>query len=136
MINTASGSFEASQQEMDAEHRMQVELATALRDAVASGADRAQVDELLDRLVDYTDIHFMSEQSLMRLYSYPDYDGHVQEHERAIERLQELRESVRDGDVAATVTFAESLRTALTAHIGDADRAFEAFLADHRIASG
>jgi hemerythrin-like metal-binding protein len=76
---------------LDGEHQMQLELLTAFRRAVGDGQGHAAIDEILDRLVDYTKVHFSSEQLLMRLYQYPRYQEHVDDHERTIECLEDLR---------------------------------------------
>ena len=75
---------------LDGEHQMQLELLTAFRRAIENGQRHAAIDEILDRLVDYTKVHFSSEQLLMRLYQYPRYQEHVDDHESAIERLEDL----------------------------------------------
>jgi hemerythrin len=54
---------------IDGEHHVQLELLGALRNGLLAPSDRAEIDEILDRLVDYTKVHFASEQLLMRLYS-------------------------------------------------------------------
>ncbi len=70
---------------IDAEHRVQLGLIDALRDAVRQGDKRAVVGEILDQLIAYSELHFVSEQLLMRLYAYPDYEDHSQDHEALIE---------------------------------------------------
>lgn len=109
--------------EIDGEHRMQLGLISALRQAVAEKRDRTEVGEILDRLVEFTKVHFMSEQLLMRLHSDPDYEAHVQEHERAVERLEQLEAGFRDGDAGLSLNALDSLHNWLTAHMLDSDRA-------------
>ena len=58
----------------DAEHHVQLSLAQTLCEAASTGVDAALAREILDQLVAYSDVHFLSEQLLMRLCSYPDYD--------------------------------------------------------------
>jgi hemerythrin len=42
--------------------------------------DAAGVGEILDHLIAYSEAHFMSEELLMRLKSYDDYEDHVEDH--------------------------------------------------------
>ena len=106
---------------LDTEHDLQVELVNALRQAVEQGQKGAVVDEILDQLIAYTNAHFMSEQLLMRLYAYPFYESHTQEHDRLIEQVQSLQERYRAGDMAMTLQTSSALREWLLDHIKGLD---------------
>ncbi len=113
---------------MDGEHRVQVGLLVALRGAVAEGRDRAAIDEIFDRLLDYTKMHFVSEQLLMRLYAYPRYQQHLDEHADAIEQLQRVREQYTAGEVALTLSSLDTLTREIVGHIRRTDRAFGTYV--------
>jgi hemerythrin len=120
--------------DMDGEHRVQVGLLAALRDAVAGGRGGDEVDEILAQLVDYTKVHFASELLLMRLYAYPQYQAHAGEHDEALQRLEELGQRLAAGDEALTLETVDTLEDWLVGHIRRADRAFGGFR--HRLAGG
>lgn len=113
---------------LDGEHYLQLQLLGALRKAVEIGQGRAAVDEILDRLIDFTKVHFNSEQLLMRLYQYPHHEKHVEDHDRTIERLQSLRRAHLVGSRAITLGAAETLSDWILAHILSADRELGHFL--------
>jgi hemerythrin len=113
---------------LDDEHHMQIELLEAFRRAAMLPPDRHAVDEILDRLIDYTKIHFTSEQLLMRLYQYPGYQDHMDDHDQTIERIQALREAYLDGNQGLTLQTADALAEGLRTHIRTADRALGRFL--------
>jgi len=106
---------------LDSEHKVQVELVNALQQAVEQGQRGALVDEILDQLIAYTNAHFMSEQLLMRLYAYPFYESHIQEHDRLIEQVQSLQERYRAGDMTMTLQTGSVLREWLLDHIKGLD---------------
>ncbi len=106
---------------LDTEHDLQVELVNALQQAVEQGQKGAVVDEILDQLIAYTNAHFMSEQLLMRLYAYPFYESHTQEHDRLIEQVQSLQERYRAGDMAMTLQTGAALKDWLLDHIKGLD---------------
>ncbi len=64
----------------------------------------------------------------MRLHAYPHYAAHLQEHDRCVERLQEVQQRYQTGEVALTRQAAESLRVWLRGHIQGADRALGDYL--------
>ncbi|MDG4551320.1 MAG: hemerythrin family protein [Candidatus Contendobacter sp.] len=109
---------------VDAEHHVQVSLAQALRDTVQAGKDAALTGKILEQLTAYSDVHFMSEQLLMRMSGYPDYEDHVLDHERMMERLEEARNRHDTETEPVTLAEAESLLALLARHIGAQDRAF------------
>jgi hemerythrin len=109
---------------IDTEHHVQLGLAQALRDTVLVGKDAALAGEILDQLAAYSDVHFLSEQLLMRMSGYPDYDDHVFDHDRMMERFEEVKRRHGAAAQPLTLTEAEALLALLAGHIGTRDRAF------------
>jgi hemerythrin len=113
---------EAGRGEMEAEHQVQVSLLYALREA-ATAKETENARELLERLTEYSKIHFAAEQLLMRLYQYDGYGGHVAEHEEMIEALEAL------GNGHQTERWIDALDASLVRHMRGADRALGHYLA-------
>jgi hemerythrin len=107
------------------EHQVQIRLMQALSAAVASGEDPG---ETLFRLADYSRAHFLSEELLMRLYDYPDYDTHVHDHERMLEWLDELE--TRKHDTAAMAHAVQELSAIFMRHIASCDSNLHEFMSD------
>jgi len=110
------------------EHRLQLDMLDAIGKALNDGGGAEQVDPLLERLAEYTEIHFSSEQMLMRLYAYPGYQAHMDEHDRTLTWLDALRAAWRGGDHALTAETVTELRHWIEGHIRRADHAFETYL--------
>ena len=119
---------------MDGEHRLQVGLLGALGDAVAAGRPADAVDEVFDRLLEFTKVHFASEELLMRLYAYDGYAAHVLEHEAALERIEDIRDQYRTGKTDLTLAMVEALGRWIATHTRRADRTLATFLGDAGIA--
>jgi hemerythrin-like metal-binding protein len=120
------GALKLGQEPVDGEHGVQVSLVEALQGALARGGGGADAAELLDRLLVFSDMHFGSEELLMRLDAYPRYGEHVEEHRRLLALLRELEERVRHGADARAL--AEDLRRGFGGHIATHDRAFAGYL--------
>ncbi len=114
--------------QIDGEHRVQVGLLSALRDAVTEGRAETEVYEILEQLIDYTKVHFMSEELLMRLYQYPHYEAHVAEHGRMVEQIEQARQRYQCGDAATTTETLDAALAGLTGHIGRSDRTLGGYL--------
>lgn len=57
-------------QEIDEQHKELVPLLNRLRDAVVAHHGYAACSEILDQLAQYTRVHFIVEESLMRILHY------------------------------------------------------------------
>jgi hemerythrin len=114
--------------EIDAEHGLQIGLVDALEDAVAQGRERELADGILEKLLDFTNVHFLAEELMMRLHEYPQYEAHIAEHDRLVRELEDLRRSYRAGDRGVTLEVIHQLRSWLRGHIETKDLAFARFL--------
>lgn len=114
---------------MSGEHQVQVGLFRALARAIRDNAAERRKTEILEQLIDYTDLHFASEQLLMRLHAYPQFDAHVAEHDRLMRDVQALRRLFEEGDEARALELLETLDAWLTRHIQGMDQAFARYMA-------
>jgi hemerythrin-like metal-binding protein len=110
--------------EVDGEHQLQVRLLSTLQEAISGGRPAGIVSEILQRVEDTSNVHFMSEELLMRLHAYERYALHVEEHRQLLEQFRDLRRHIEAGPAAAAAAAVEQLTRWLTGHIRGADRAF------------
>jgi len=113
---------------MASEHRVQLGLFRAFAQAIRNNAGDAEKAEILDNLIDYTELHFNSEQLLMRLHAYPGFDAHIAEHDGLMADVKGLRSLIEAGDEAAGLDLVDKLETWLVQHIDSQDKAFGRFL--------
>jgi hemerythrin-like metal-binding protein len=110
------------------EHDLQIQLMRALGEAIEAG-DRPLILEVLARLEDTTNAHFLGEQLLMRLHAYPGYEVHSHEHDRLIEELGRLRAALAGGPHAnLPPDFAGTMERWLLIHMNTMDQALAAYL--------
>jgi hemerythrin len=113
---------------IDFEHALQIDLVDALRRAVAEGKSREAADEILEKLLDYTRVHFLAEELMMRMEGYPGYEAHLAEHGELLAELLRIRSAHRQSPHPMTRDAADGLRSWLAGHIRIQDRALAAFL--------
>lgn len=111
-----------------AEHDVQIELLRALEDAVSRQRPSEELEAIFKQLMDYTNVHFLSEQLLMRMYAYPDYAQHEQRHTQLMERTGVVRESLSDGDRELTLTTLRQLKERILGHIEHDDAALANYI--------
>jgi hemerythrin-like metal-binding protein len=81
----------------DHEHQVQLELLSKLCQAVDSGESLAAVNQLLGELMAYSEVHFASEELLMRMKSYDDFEAHQEDHFHMLEVLRHISEQATAG---------------------------------------
>jgi len=118
---------------VDTEHRLQVSLINALEELLRRQDDLPLAEKTLAQLVDFTSVHFLSEELMMRLYSYPQHDAHCAEHARLVDRVQEIRKNLSAGEAGAALASIETLRDWLTSHIKSQDQAFALWCARNKM---
>jgi len=106
---------------MDGEHRIQLELIAALCAAVDSRAANEEIGLILERLLDFSKAHFLSEELLMRLDSYDEFDDHVADHAEMLDALVALLDTYRVGGTALLPGQTGKLLAFLVRHIETRD---------------
>ena len=113
---------------IDKEHQVQIEMLEAFCNLVHKNESQVKIQEVLDQLTSYSEVHFMSEQLLMRMYAFPDYDDHVTDHEAMIEYLKEIKQRFTSGQNDSALESANEMKRFLLNHIGNRDQAFSNYL--------
>lgn len=117
---------------MDEEHEAQVRLLDAFENAVRRGMDESVLDSLLQQFIDHTNVHFLSEQLLMRLHAYEAYESHLQEHDQLMSEVRKLQANYSPGKAADTERLIEALRRWLMVHIHTTDSVLGEYLSHQR----
>jgi hemerythrin len=113
---------------IDAEHELQLQLLDTLSQTLAKGGDFAPTRHILEQFIEFSDMHFLSEQLIMRLNNYPAYEAHLEEHTRLMKKVREIRENIIHGENVSSLQLILELRDWLLHHIATEDLAFGEFL--------
>lgn len=113
---------------IDNDHRALIHLINRLHESVSAGDTYDVLDELLNRLVDYVDIHFMREERVMDACAYPQTPEHKEEHAAFVEFVQELRKKITAQDAQTQAgELADYLKDWLNHHILIQDMAYREY---------
>ena len=118
------------QDALDAEHQGQVHLLLAVEKELCGAADQTRPGVLLDQLIEYSNIHFMSEQVLMRERAYPGLPAHEAEHDQLMDQMRDFQKRFEMGERSLTAAEISTLRDWVLRHIRTKDTAFAHYLAD------
>lgn len=84
-------SYEIKVSEIDMQHRRLVTLINELSDAMMVKQGHRAVPHVLEELVEYVQLHFTTEEQLMREMAFPEVDEHCREHLNFTNKVLALR---------------------------------------------
>lgn len=77
-------------QAIDDQHLELVNILNRLFVAVSKREGEKVIAEILDALLNYTQVHFALEERLLQQAKYKDFDAHKQEHRKLLDQLDKL----------------------------------------------
>ena len=113
---------------MDDQHGILMDTVNELRLALVRGGGREQVGELLDRLIEFTRMHFWSEEQLMEQTAFPGLQQHRAEHRRMLAQMLQSAHCLQHGQEVAMRAMLCALRDGYIEHIEGLDREYGPWL--------
>jgi hemerythrin len=110
---------------VELQHRVQLGLLKAIEAQLGPGGDRAEAGLTLERLLEFTEVHFAAEETLMRLHGYPQAEAHAEAHRRLLGEALIIGQEHVAGDDPGAASAAGRLRAWLRDHIVGMDGAFD-----------
>jgi len=86
------------------------------------------MQKIFNELIEYTQTHFVFEESMLRANNFYDLDNHILKHKKLIFAVQEYETKFRDGDLSVSQEMIEFLRSWLMSHIMSEDKAYVGLL--------
>lgn len=121
-------------EEIDAQHKVLLSLLNDMHEAIQQQRSREVAKEILEKLMDYTRIHFAVEESLMRILGYPGYEEHKQQHVELMLSIGELSRKMERGKITIGFELQYFLKNWLTKHIIGTDKDYTGYFLQAGIA--
>lgn len=115
--------------EIDLQHQKLIDMVNQLHQAMSSGQGKELLSRLLAALVNYTKVHFQTEERLMQKASYPHYAEHKKEHDTLTAKAVDLKNRFDTGQNMITLQVMNFLSDWLKHHILGTDKKYTPFLA-------
>jgi hemerythrin-like metal-binding protein len=120
-------------EKIDNQHKQLIEIINRLYYS-RGNSPHAVLGETIQKLIEYTKIHFADEERLMRENNYPDYQAHKKRHEAFIEEVKKFNNEYQkvDDDLLEDYSLVTDvlfyLKSWLCGHILVVDKEYSAFL--------
>jgi len=109
---------------IDTQHKGLIGLINDLHAAMMEGRAKQVLSRIVDDLIEYTEQHFVYEESMLRQRGYSALVEHQELHKSLAAQAYELRDKFRAGDLTVTSETMQFLKGWLTNHILSADMAY------------
>lgn len=118
---------------MDDQHGILMDAMNELRLALVHGAGREQVSKLLDQLIEFTRMHFASEEYLMEQAGFPELAEHRRLHHSILAQILEAAHRLQYGEGVEIRPLLCYLRDWFIEHIESTDRLYGPWLNEQGI---
>lgn len=117
--------------EIDNQHKQLVNIINEMFDGIKDARGNEVIDGILNKIIEYTDYHFATEEKYFDQFQYPESDSHKEEHRHLIEQVYQFKEAFNEGrknrdgsDIALTVDLWKFLKSWLVNHIQLSDKKY------------
>jgi len=126
--NLWNSSFALQIPTVDAQHKGLFDLAYEVECAIYEGKEQAVVGRILERLKEYCQNHFVTEEQLMHSFGYRGLHEHVLQHDEFTRAVIEFDAQVASNPTAVPLRVTSFLKEWLTNHEAVEDRKFAPLL--------
>lgn len=113
---------------IDEQHKQLVKMINDLHKAMKGREGTPAMERILNRLVEYTVMHFGTEEELFRKYKYPEREKHAEAHKKLVGKVSDFQKKMRSGDATISMDLMEFLKDWLVNHIKGTDAKYAPFL--------
>lgn len=118
---------------MDDQHGILMEAVNELRLALVRGCGQDRISEMLDQLIEFTRMHFSSEEQLMEQTGFAGLAEHRAEHHRLLAEMLQAAHRLQYGEALHLRPVLCSLHDGFLRHIEGMDQEYSPWLRDHGI---
>ncbi len=112
-------------QEIDDQHRQLVQMVNHINQSIVKKFEASLIEAAFQELLDFTRLHFATEQRLMLQYGYAELAAHLHEHMQLLQKLGDLATETNQGN---DLLILQTIKDWLMSHIQHADKPLGAFL--------
>ena len=113
---------------MDDQHGIIMDTMNDLREMIVQGRERKVIGEQLDRLIEFTQMHFESEEQLLEKQGFPGLTDHRAAHARLMSQIQTAVEHAKHSEDVEIQALFHFLRTWYMEHIEGLDQQYGPWL--------
>ena len=111
----------------DKQHQKLFEIINEFYDNLVIQSNDQLILKLVSGMRNYVQIHFHSEEEMMKLHSYPEFESHKQQHDSFIKKVKELEDRLGQGVTVISYEITSFLKDWIKNHILNTDKKYSDF---------
>lgn len=117
-------------EEVDSQHKHLIEIANELYDTINLPKERypGGMRSVVQKLMDYTDYHFKSEEKFMKRYNYPEAQIHIAAHDNFTREMEHQTRQLSTERVEDGLNLYSYIVNWVLNHIAKADKIWGAYV--------
>jgi hemerythrin len=115
-------------QAMDDQHGILMDTLNELRRMLVRGTNRRDISLQIERLIEFTQMHFLSEEQLLQQQAFPGLDEHRTAHRALLSRLYTALEQVNREEPVHFSSLLEFLPAWYHEHVEEVDQPYGQWL--------
>ena len=116
-------------EEMDTQHQEMFQAANDLYEIFQNDPNKDSLNDALDFLIRYTEVHFREEEKLMKLKKFPELEAHQKKHAYLIEQIKLYQTRFCTGEMKSGNELIDFLKDWIVNHILREDRQYGQWIA-------
>jgi hemerythrin len=120
--------FETNIKKIDEQHQGLVKILNSLHDSMLNGDSNSEMGKLLEKLVNYTVIHFKTEEEFFDKYRFSESAQHKKEHNDLATKAGALLKDHKAGKTVVSADLMYFLKDWLKNHILGSDKKYGPYL--------
>ncbi len=113
--------------EIDQQHKRLIAIINDLFDAMTEGKGKDALEEIVNGLISYTQLHFKTEEQYFDRFGYPDSSSHKIEHADFIQKISSFKEGVDRRQLGLSSEVLNFLSGWLKNHILKTDKKYSVY---------
>ncbi len=110
--------------EIDEQHKKLIDMINELYDSFSRGKANEILEEIILRMIKYTDYHFKVEEKYFSKYSFSDEKAHIKEHEKFVSEVNKFYNDLKNKNINLSYEVMNFLRNWLLKHILVSDKKY------------
>lgn len=120
--------FSVNVAEIDKQHQKLIAMINELHDAMRQGKSNDVLKPILNGLIEYTGVHFKTEENLFARYKYPEAENHKKAHADFVAKVMDFKTRFESSAVGLSIDVMTFLSNWLQNHIKGEDKKYAPFL--------
>ncbi|MFO7734874.1 MAG: bacteriohemerythrin [bacterium] len=125
--------FSVNVEKIDNQHRKLISMINELNDKMRQGKGKEVLEKIISDLINYTAIHFQTEEKLFEKFRYPETAVHKKEHTDFVRKVSDFQKNFKAGKLGLSIDIMSFLSSWLKNHIKGTDKKYSEFFKEKGI---